>query len=183
MIIEGSGCSSIHVHLGLLGSKTLKLKAVSSSYSTKLHYHSFLFFSSLSSVWSWFWAFIWQDTAAKGHRNMELVLHWTFLSTGQSIASAMGKQDLCSFFTIMWHGGFSVRLSTSSCSQKGKGSPVAIPYSKTGGISHKDLEGKCQIAAQSLNILMGSCALLRNMSLKCTPKCVFDQYPLLISRK
>lgn len=144
----------------------------------------FLVFSSFFSVWSWFQAFIWQDTAAKGHRNVERVLYWTLLfsSTGQSIAAVIEKQDLCCFLPSCDMGAFQPTHWGSPLAHTVRWSSVAIPYSKTGGTSHKDMEGKCQISAQPLGILMGSCVLLMNMSLKCTPKYVSDQRPATIQK-
>lgn len=111
MILGRFGCSFIHVPLALLGFKTLNLKADSLPVTLPISMITLFFLSSFQAFPQCgveFQAFIWQDTAAKGHRNIELVLYWTLLfsSTGQSMAAAMGKQGLCSFLPSYNMGTF-----------------------------------------------------------------------------
>lgn len=186
MILGGSGCSSIHVHLGLFGFKTLNLKADSlpvalpNSIITLFYCLLFKPFLSVELIPSLHMA----RQSCKGTQKYRtcFLLDLVVFTNRAVHDSCSGKTRFVFLFTFIWHGSFSassLRVSTSSCSQKGQDPLQQSPTPKLG----EHLEGKFQISAQPLSILMGSCALLRSIFLKCTPKCVSDQYLLLLFRK
>lgn len=131
----------------------------SSSYSTKLHYHSFFLSSfqafpqcGVDSKPSYGKTQLCQLRDAE-IQNLFFIGHSYFHPQG----SPWQLQWENKIYVPFYHGGFSgysLSFSTSSYNQWGQGFLVAIPYSKPRGKSRKDLEGKCQISAQPLSILM-----------------------------
>lgn len=148
----------------------------SSSYSSKLSYCSFCF-SALFLPWSLFWAFIWQDIAAEGHN---------FIGPHDfhqqcSHSSCNGKTRFLFRLPSCDTGAFQAACQgfpPTSASSRISSNPLLQTW---GNILHV-LQGRCQISPEPVSVLMGSRALLRNMSPKCTPKYLSNQYPLLIGR-